>query len=304
MDFPGALVDDRALAVAEETPHWILVRVAVGAMDLNGVAGRTLRRDSREPLRQTRFTRVAASLVLQPARSQPEQARRLIVGLHLRDHLLDELMLADLYAKRLPILRVLHARIAARTHQAGRAGRDGESSLIEGEHRDLEALAGPADHIFFGNLHGVHREVARIAGEDAPLLFHRAAREPLESPLDDERTDAGRIALLLLCRIGPREHEEVIGDIRERNPAFLAAEDVPIAFPDGRRLNRTGVAAGARLGEAITRELFASCLRHEILLLLRLGAPGEQRQAVKSGVDRHDDAQRRVDVFELLARQT
>ena len=63
------------------------------------------------------------------------------------------------------------------------------------------------------------------------------------------------------------------------------------------------VAAGRRLGQAVGRDLLALRLRHEISLLLILGAPGEQRQAVEPGVHRHDHAQRRVDVFELLAGQ-
>ena len=70
---------------------------------------------------------------------------------------------------------------------------------------------------------------------------------------------------------------------------------------DGGGLNAAGIAAGGRLGQAVGRQLLALRLRHQVLLLLLLGAPGEQRQAVEARVHRHDHAQRRVDVFELLA---
>src|ERR1051325_10654434 len=92
VDFARPLVDHRALAVAIEAADGILVGVAVGAVNLPGVAGGALGGDGRDPLRQPRLARVAASDVLQPAGAQPQQARGLIVRLHLRDHFLDELM--------------------------------------------------------------------------------------------------------------------------------------------------------------------------------------------------------------------
>ena len=180
MDLARAFVDHRALAVAVEAADRILVGVAVGAVDLHGVAGGALRRDGREPLRQPGLARVAPSLVLQPARAQPQQARRLIVRLHLRDHFLHELVLADLDAERLALLRVPDARVAAGADQPGRAGGHGVAPLVEREHRDLEAFARPAEHVLLRHLDVVHLEEAGVAGEDAPLLLQRAAREALE----------------------------------------------------------------------------------------------------------------------------
>src|SRR5581483_2433152 len=120
-------VDDRALAVAVEASGRVLVGVAVGAVDLHAVAGRALRRDRREPLGETGLARVALAAVLQPARSQPEQPRRLIVRLHLRDHFLHQLVLADLDAERLALERVPDARVAAGADEPRRAGRHREA---------------------------------------------------------------------------------------------------------------------------------------------------------------------------------
>jgi hypothetical protein len=186
VDLAGALVDDRALRVAPEPADGIFVGVAVRAVDLNRITRRALGRHRRKPLREPRFARVALALVLEPARSQPQQARRLVVRLHLRDHFLDQLMLADLDAERLALLGVFHARVAARTNQTRGARGDGKAPLVQREHRDLETLARSTDQVLFRHLDLVHLEEAGIAGEDAPLLLHRAAREPFERPLDDE----------------------------------------------------------------------------------------------------------------------
>src|SRR5262249_8087840 len=147
VDLAGPFIDHRALAVAIEAAGRILVGVAVRAMHLDAVARRALRRDGRKPFRQPRFARVPPSLVLEEAGTQPQQTRRLVVAFHLRDHFLHELVLRDLHAERLPLLRVLAAGVPARANETRRAGRDGEAALIEREHRDLEALALLAEQI-------------------------------------------------------------------------------------------------------------------------------------------------------------
>src|SRR3954464_5341062 len=110
VNFARALVDHRALAVAEESAHRVLVRISVRAVYLHRVAGGAFGRDGREPLREAGLARVAQALILHPAGTQPQQTRRLIVGFHLRDHLLDELVLPDFDTEGLALLRVLHAR--------------------------------------------------------------------------------------------------------------------------------------------------------------------------------------------------
>ena len=63
------------------------------------------------------------------------------------------------------------------------------------------------------------------------------------------------------------------------------------------------IAARRRFGQGVAGDLRPLRLRHQISLLLILGAPRQQREPVQAGVDRHDDAQRRIDVFELFADQ-
>src|SRR6267143_1156537 len=107
-----------------------------------------------------------------------ETPDRILVGVAVRA--------VDLHAERLPLLRVLDARVTARAYQPGRTGRHGVAPLIEREHRDLETFAGLAEHVRVGHLDVGHLEPAGVAREDAPLLLHRPARESLERALDDE----------------------------------------------------------------------------------------------------------------------
>src|SRR4029078_8742835 len=170
---------------------------------------------------------------------------------------------------------VADARVAARVAETGGARSNGEAALIQRKHRDLEAFAFTTQQILLRHLDAVHREVAGIACEDAPLFLDRTARKTLERSLHDERADAGGIPLLLLLQIRPREHQEVVRDIRQRDPALLAAHEVPVTLLDGRRLNRARVAARARLGEPVAGNLAALGLGHEVALLLVLRAPGQ-----------------------------
>ena len=273
MDLARAFVDDRAFGVSIVAPDGIFIRVSVGAVYLHGIRRRALGRDRRKPFRQAGLSRIALPCVLQPRRSQPQQPRRLIVGFHLRDHFLDELVLADLDAERLSLARVFRAGIAARADEAGRAGRDRQPSLIERKHRNLESFARLADEVVLGHLDAIHVEEARVAGEDAPLLRQRPARKSLEAALDDERAQARRIFLPLLVEIGPGNHQKRVGHVGQRDPHLLAVQHVAIAALLGRRLDAARIAAGRRLGQAVRADQRALRLRNEILLLLRFGAP-------------------------------
>src|SRR5262249_33186792 len=94
-----------------------------------------------------------------------------------------------------------------------------------------------------------------------------------EGSFHDERAEPVRIAHLLLFEIGPGKDQEMIGDVGQRDPGLLAVQDVPIAFLNRRRLNRTNVASGAWLRETVTGNLVSLRLRYQVLLFLRLASP-------------------------------
>jgi hypothetical protein len=159
------------------------------------------------------------------------------------NQLFDELMRTDFHTKRLPLPCVVYARVATGANEPGGTRRNRVAPLIEGEHRDLEPFSLLTDQVLNGNLYGVHLEMAGVPREDPPLLGQGSARKPFERAFNDEGTHAGGIALLLLLEIRPREHEEVVGNIGERDPHLLARELVTIAFLDRNRLDAASVAA-------------------------------------------------------------
>src|SRR4029453_16729193 len=97
--------------------------------------------------------------------------------------------------------------------------------------------------------------------------------ESLECALHDEGADAGWVAIFPLLQIGPRENQEIVGQIRERDPRLLASQDVAIPLLNGGRLNRSYIAAGGGLRQAVARQLRAGRLRHEVTALLVFIAP-------------------------------
>ena len=82
-----------------------------------------------------------------------------------------------------------------------------------------------------------------------------------------------------------------------------AVEDVAVAVPPGGAGEVRRIGADARLGQAEGRQLLAARLRDEVLLLLLLAAPLEQRQRVQAGVDAEDDPEGGVRSLHLLAQQ-
>src|SRR5438874_4887724 len=119
VDLAGAFVDDGGLAVAVVAADRVLVGVAVAAVDLHGVGGGALAGHGGEPLGERGLAGVAAALVLEPARAQPEQARGVVVGDHLRDHLLDQLVLGDGHPEGLAARRVFDGGVEAGADEPG-----------------------------------------------------------------------------------------------------------------------------------------------------------------------------------------
>ena len=128
--------------------------------------------------------------------------------------------------------------------------------------------------------------------------MERARGEALHPALQHERGDA----LVLLRAVDRGEDQEVIGDVRERDPDLLAVEPVDVAVATGGRLQVPGIRADARLGQAEGGELLAARLRDEPALALLLGPPLEEGQRVEADVDALDDTERGVGTFELLAQ--
>src|SRR3954453_6026608 len=141
VDLRRALVDDRRARVAEVALDAVLARVAIRAEDLDRQVRGLERRLRRVPLGERRLTRVALALVLHPRGLHDEKLRRLVAEDHLRDHVLHELVAADLLAERLALAGVLDGALEAGSDPAAPPPGDQEAALVEGVHRDLESFA-------------------------------------------------------------------------------------------------------------------------------------------------------------------
>src|SRR5205085_5085215 len=96
---------------------------------------------------------------------------------------------------------------------ASRSRGHGVAPLLQGEHRDLEALALLADHVLGGHADLLQGEVAGVARAYAHLAVNRPRREPLHPALDDEAGHACVVALPSLLLVRPAEEEEVVGHV-------------------------------------------------------------------------------------------
>ena len=158
-------------------------------MDLDGVERRLHRVVRRVPLRQRRLAGVAQALVLEPARLPHQQPADLGALGHVGDHLLDQLVLADLLAERLALVGVPDRRVEARLGEADGARGNRVPPLVDGAHRDQEALALLADPVLDRDADVLEVDEAGVAGADPQLAVERPGGQPGHAPLHDERGD-------------------------------------------------------------------------------------------------------------------
>src|SRR3982074_1772156 len=102
----GALADRQDLRVTVEAAHWVLLDVAVPAVDLDGLLGAPYREPARLQLRLCRRQGEVALRVLLARRLVDQQPRRLDLGAHVGELALDRLELGDRPAERLALLGV------------------------------------------------------------------------------------------------------------------------------------------------------------------------------------------------------
>src|SRR3989441_6594856 len=173
VDLAGALVNDGTLGVPKEALDGIFIRITVGAVDLHRVARSLLRRHRGVPLRERGLAGVAHPLVLHPSRAQIQQAADLVVPRHARDHLLDELVLADGPAKGPALPCITGTAVQTGPDETGRPRRHGIATLIQRKHRDVEPLTLLTEAVIVGQPHLVHHDRSGIAGTDAQLAVNR-----------------------------------------------------------------------------------------------------------------------------------
>src|SRR2546428_9661800 len=226
VDLAGALVNDGTLGVAKEALDGIFIGITVGTVDLYRVARSLLRRHRGVPLRERSLAGVAHPLVLHPSRAQIQQAADLVVPRHARDHLLDELVLADGPAKGPALPRVTRAAVKTGPDETGRSRRHGIPTLIQRKHRDMEPLTLLTEAVVFGHPHLVHHDRSGVAGTDAQLAVNRRSGDSLHLAGDEERREAAVIPLLLFDRVGPCDYQILIAEVSHLHPGLFPVENI------------------------------------------------------------------------------
>ena len=179
--------------------------------------------------------------------------------------------------------------------------RDQDALGIHAGEDVAEALAFLADQVFGRHLH-VREEHFR-----GGVVHHGADRADLEAVVlglahvDEEHRKAIGALLGLLLRRGARQQQHQVGIFRAAGPDLLAVDDVAVvAVALGKRLQRGGVGAAGRLGDAerLQPQFAAGDLRQVLCLLLVVAVPQHGAHGVHLGVAGAAVAAGAVDLFE------
>ena len=176
--------------------------------------------------------------------------------------------------------------------------RDTDAAAVQRGHGDLEAVALLAQQVLLGDLHVVEDQLRRGGGANSHLVVVVAELKALPALLHDEGGDAAGADV----RRGDGENHIGVRLGRVGDEDLAAVEQVVVALVQRRGLRAAGVRPGVRLGEAEGAQLFASCQRHEILLLLLLRAVGEDGPRAQRHVGGEDHACAAIHTGQLLHR--
>src|SRR5664280_255452 len=287
LDLARPFIDLVDLRVAHQLLDRVFLRVTVPAEDLDGV-GRDAHRDvGREGLGEGGQLRVAAAVVDGPGRLPDEQSRRLDVLGHVRDHEAHGLVLRDRLAERRPLGCVLDGLVHGAAGQAHGPRRDRRTRVVEGAHRDLEAVAFLAKEVLRRDLHVLERDPPRVAGALPEVLLLLPDGDAGRLSRDDE----ARHSPVLGGRVRVGEKEVPVRDAGIRDPHLLAVDHVVVADPLRKGPDADHVGAGPRLGHAVSgEEGLARQPAEELLLLLLVAGHDDGRRGQPVGLHCGGDA--------------
>ena len=128
-----------------------------------------------------------------------------------------------------------------------------------------------AEAIFERNFEILDEELVGIDRLAAHLL-DLAHRDPAAVEIGIEQAQAVGRAFHFLQRRGARQQQDLLGDLRGRNPDLLAVDDIFVALAHRARLQLRGVEAGVGFGHGKTGPLRTRDDRRQHPLALLLGA--------------------------------
>ena len=272
-------------------------QVALAALQLKGAVGRVPQELRPGDLADRRLQRVVGHAGVDQAagqvahRLEPEQVRD-----HPADLVLDQLEVGQRPAELVAIVDVVDRLVQQPLGRPHRARPQADAAVVEDLHRDVEALAGLAEHVLGRHPHVLEVEAPQVVAPQPHGVVALADLEALHPRLDDQR-DVAVLAVHLAAGEG-REHRALapVADV-----ALLPVQHPgPVGLLDRAAFDVVGVRAGVRLGEREPGQLAPGGEVGEEALLLLLGA--EQVDALEADrlVDAEDDRQRGVDPGEGL----
>ncbi len=267
-------------------------------MDLDGLAGHPGGGLRREQLGHRPFRGIRAAVVYARRGAVGKEPGSVHLGGHVGDHPLDGLQGRDRLAELDPLLRVGDRRVQRGLGYAQRLRGDADPPAIEGLHRDLEAVALPAQQRVLRDT-AVGEVQGRSAGTaDPQLVLGLADGEPGGVLLDDERAHPARS----LRRIGLREDDIDLGVRGVGDEDLRSVENVLVPAPHRRGGASAGIGARGGLGQGESAQAAAGRHVMKVPVLLGLGSELEDRPGGKRGVSRHDDGGGRARPRDFLKR--
>ena len=219
------------------------------------------------------------------------------LGRHVGEQVADRLVLPDGLAEALAVLRVAHGVLEGGTRDAGGAGGHLDAADLEPLHELREALALHAAE------HGGPRHPVVAEGDLAALDALVAELGQVAADLEAGAVLAQQDAHAAVRRVGARVGADQDGQQRAAagvgDPRLRAVDDVVVAVLHGRGAQRLQVGAATGLGERHRGAHLAGRHPGEVVLLLLLGAHGEQ-QLGHHGVPAHGTGQAHPAARELL----
>ena len=254
--------------VAPEALDRIVLQIAVAAVELERPVDDRRAAVGREPLRHGREARLVRRILRHLHRRRVEQhPRRLQLGLHVGEGELGVLEIGDGLAELLAVLRIGDRLVETALRPAQRTGADIEPTAVQPHHRDAEALALAADQILRRHAHPVEIDLRGRLRMPAQLLLIGAEADARHVLLDHEAGNA-----LRPVHAGAHHADINLVLAAARDELLCAGDDIMVAVLHRLGLQRGGVGAGARLGQAIGADPLHRHHRRKILLLHRLRA--------------------------------
>src|SRR5699024_5512426 len=188
---------------------WILIGIAVRAVDLDCIVCCFVGKVTRLPFGERCFARVALARIFQFAGSVDEKAAHLQASFHVSNHLSDELMLADRLSERFTFMTISDTRFQASHDLSDGPCCDREAPVIECRHSNFKAFAFLTEYIFLRYFHIFKEQLPCIPGADTEFAFARFCTQSVSHPLYDK----SRYAMMFFGFVGIGKDKKVIGHI-------------------------------------------------------------------------------------------